>query len=103
MTPQPDKVEWPELVGKPGEAAKSIIAAQRPDVKVSTCREQGARAGGLDTHKADACCLLNLFGNLCLQVFVVPAGSAATMDYRTDRVRVWVDPEGQVAQTPMVG
>ena len=38
-----------------------------------------------------------------LQVFVIPEGSIVTMDFREDRVRVWVDDNGSVAQAPLVG
>ena len=33
----------------------------------------------------------------------VKEGSMVTMDYRTDRVRVFVDSKGIVKQTPTVG
>jgi hypothetical protein len=36
-------------------------------------------------------------------VFVIPHGSMVTMDYRTDRVRVFVDEGGVVVQPPHRG
>jgi hypothetical protein len=36
-------------------------------------------------------------------VFIVPEGSAITLDYRTDRVRVFIDKKGVVTQTPSIG
>ncbi len=36
-------------------------------------------------------------------VFIVPEGSAITLDYRTDRVRVFVDKKGVVTQIPSIG
>lgn len=38
-----------------------------------------------------------------LNVLVVPELSPCTMDYRTDRVRVFVNKEGKVAGTPRIG
>ncbi|KAL5712228.1 hypothetical protein ACHQM5_014419 [Ranunculus cassubicifolius] len=36
-------------------------------------------------------------------VFIVKEGMMVTMDYRCDRVRVWVDANGLVKQVPKVG
>ena len=36
-------------------------------------------------------------------VQIVPEDSMVTMDYRTDRVRIFVDSNGKVARTPIVG
>ncbi|CAF1397264.1 unnamed protein product [Adineta ricciae] len=36
-------------------------------------------------------------------VHTIEVGMKVTMDYRTDRVRVRVDKQGQVASTPIVG
>lgn len=38
-----------------------------------------------------------------LTVFTVKVGSMVTMDYRMDRVRVWVNASGVVARLPKVG
>jgi hypothetical protein len=37
------------------------------------------------------------------QVIAIPNNSMVTMDYRTDRVRVFVDSEGKVSRPPRVG
>jgi hypothetical protein len=38
------------------------------------------------------------------QVFLVPSGNLVTMDYRTDRVRIFYDPSTNlVTEAPMVG
>ena len=37
------------------------------------------------------------------QVVIVPYGSVVTADYRTDRVRIYVDVEGIVVETPRIG
>lgn len=37
------------------------------------------------------------------QVVVIPADSMVTMDYREDRVRIFVDEEGKVARAPSIG
>ncbi|KAL6057577.1 Chymotrypsin inhibitor-2 [Balamuthia mandrillaris] len=41
--------------------------------------------------------------NGSLQVQSVPEGSMVTMDWREDRVRVFVDNVGNCAETPRVG
>ena len=38
-----------------------------------------------------------------LQVQIVPEGSMVTMDFRTDRVRIFVDGTGIVRNTPRIG
>ncbi len=38
-----------------------------------------------------------------LNVFVVPDGSPVTMDYREDRVRIFVNEEGKVGYPPHIG
>jgi hypothetical protein len=37
------------------------------------------------------------------KIMLVPKDSMVTMDYRTDRVRIFVDSEGNVARTPTLG
>ncbi|MCO5547768.1 hypothetical protein L7F22_001220 [Adiantum nelumboides] len=38
-----------------------------------------------------------------LKVQVVPEDSFMTMDFRTDRVRIFVDPAGNVSRAPQIG
>lgn len=38
-----------------------------------------------------------------LQVQVLGAGMMATMDYRCDRVRLWLDEAGRVSRPPRIG
>ena len=38
-----------------------------------------------------------------VQAMCIPEGSMVTMDFRTDRVRVFVDGQGKVAQAPHRG
>jgi len=38
-----------------------------------------------------------------MNVFIVPEDSMVTMDYRTDRVRVFVNDEGKVVRQPKIG
>jgi len=68
MAAQP-KESWPELIGKSGEEAKTVILKERP---------------GLDVQ-------------------VVPHTGMMTMDYRTDRVRVFVDDNQKVTSAPNCG
>ncbi len=37
------------------------------------------------------------------QVFLVPQNAMMTMDYRKDRVRIFVDSEGKVVRAPKIG
>lgn len=37
------------------------------------------------------------------QIFVVPEDGMVTMDYRTDRIRIFVDKDGNVARPPTLG
>ena len=64
-----EKTSWPELLGVPGEEAKTKILADNPK----------------------------------LEVIILLVGSIVTTDYREDRVRVYVDDEGKVAQIPKIG
>lgn len=41
--------------------------------------------------------------NSYVQAFVIKEGTMVTMDFRCDRVRVWVDCDGIVVQTPIIG
>lgn len=63
------KTQWPELVGKTFEEAKTAILQDKPT----------------------------------LNVLSVPEGSMVTMDWREDRVRVYVDDNNVVKTTPSVG
>jgi Potato inhibitor I family len=67
-----NKMEWPELVGMPGEEAVLIIQQENPSIT---------------------------------DVQLVPHDAMVTMDYRTDRVRVFVnyDEQQTVARPPMIG
>jgi hypothetical protein len=38
-----------------------------------------------------------------LHVEVLPEDSMVTMDYREDRVRIFVDPSNTVSRTPIIG
>ena len=38
-----------------------------------------------------------------LEVVILPVGSIVTADFREDRVRVFVDSDGKVAQIPKIG
>ncbi len=37
------------------------------------------------------------------RVHIIPSGSTVTEDYRLDRVRIYVDQQGKVAQSPCIG
>ena len=39
----------------------------------------------------------------CLTVILVPEGSAVTADFRTDRVRIFVDSKNLVVGIPQIG
>ncbi|XP_078323369.1 uncharacterized protein LOC111126415 [Crassostrea virginica] len=38
-----------------------------------------------------------------IAIQVLPEGSCVTMDYRTDRVRLYTDGDGKVVQVPSIG
>ncbi|XP_019051913.1 PREDICTED: inhibitor of trypsin and hageman factor-like [Nelumbo nucifera] len=38
-----------------------------------------------------------------VRVGIIPEGRMVTMDYRCDRVRIWVDQYGSVKQVPKIG
>jgi len=38
-----------------------------------------------------------------LAVHIMPENAPCTMDYRTDRVRIFVDKDGKVISTPSIG
>ncbi|KAF5821997.1 putative proteinase inhibitor I13, potato inhibitor I [Helianthus annuus] len=40
--------------------------------------------------------------NPLVNAIILPENSPATLDYRTDRVRVWVNSEGVVIRTPVI-
>ena len=67
--------QWPELnlVGSTGEDAKFAILA------ATTTKEEE------------------------MNVFILPEDSMVTMDYRTDRVRIFVNEEGKVVRQPKIG
>ena len=67
--------QWPELdlVGYTGEDAKFAILA------ATTTKEEE------------------------MNVFILPEDSMVTMDYRTDRVRIFVNEEGKVVRQPKIG
>jgi len=65
--------DWPDVVGQTGTQAKAEIE--------SSCVDGGE----------------------ILDVQIVKDGGMVTMDYRTDRVRVWVDGNGVVVRAPIVG
>ena len=37
------------------------------------------------------------------KIILVPEGRMVTMDYRTDRIRLFLDGDGKVARTPIIG
>ena len=37
------------------------------------------------------------------RIQIIPDGSIVTMDYRTDRIRIWVDADGTVVRAPTIG
>ena len=63
------KTSWPEVVGKTGEEAKTIIEGETTGV----------------------------------EVVILDENAIATTDFRTDRVRVRVNKDGIVTQTPRIG
>ena len=82
----PDKTQWPELVGTNGDQAVRIIK-----------KETGKEIYGSQVNDRFYECLG--FTN----VMTVKTGSAITLDYRTDRVRVFINANGIVDNVPTIG
>lgn len=64
---------FPELIGLSGEEAKAKLREQYPSE------------------------------TLLSQIDVIPDGNMVTMDYREDRVRIFVDKTGKVTSAPHIG
>eukprot|EP00934_Nitzschia_sp_Nitz4_P005946 Nitzschia sp. Nitz4//scaffold18_size181773//65842//66195//NITZ4_001913-RA/size181773-processed-gene-0.14-mRNA-1//1//CDS//3329540005//5936//frame0 len=54
---------------------------------------------GMDGEEAKA----SIEADTDYKVYILKQGAMVTMDYRTDRVRIFVDTDGKVASTPRVG
>ena len=79
-----------------GEAAKSCDEPAMP----ATNKEEWPELTGKTGEDAKAAILKD---DSKLQVDLLPEGSMVTMDYRTDRVRVFIDNDGQVVGVPRKG
>lgn len=80
------RVAWPELVGRNGTDAVQYIK-----------EKTGKYIFLIDRRRFLISCLG--FTN----VVIIPDGSMVTMDFRMDRVRVFVDKDGIVVRTPRTG
>ena len=79
-------LSWPELVGREGTYAVQYIKE---------------KTGEIDTwfkRRSDRIDCLGL-----TNVLLLPEDALITMDYRTDRVRVFIDKDGIVVRTPRIG
>ncbi|CAF3531835.1 unnamed protein product [Rotaria sp. Silwood1] len=84
--PVVNKNQWPELVGKNGQAAVNIIKKE--------------------TGKIIQMYIDKFIPKITLgftNVVIVKEGAPVTLDYRTDRVRVFVDDKGIVRSVPTIG
>ena len=79
-----------------GEAAKSCDEPAMP----ATNKEEWPELTGKTGEDAKAAILKD---DSKLQVDVLPEGSMVTMDYRLDRVRVFVGDDGKVVRAPRKG
>ena len=78
-----------------GEAAKSCDEPAMP-----TSKEEWPELTGKTGEEAKAAILKD---DSKLQVDVLPEGSMVTMDYRLDRVRIFVSDDGKVVRSPRKG
>ena len=78
------------------EAAKSCDEPAMP----ATNKEEWPELTGKTGEDAKAAILKD---DSKLKVDLLPEGSMVTMDYRTDRVRVFIDNDGQVVGVPRKG
>ena len=77
---------WPHLVGKDGKEAVEIIKRDTGKIIINSYsyfKVFSLSAGFTDVH-------------------LVPPDSMVTTDYRTDRVRIYVDERGKVVYPPNV-
>lgn len=107
--------EWPELVGRNAKLVKAQLVAETHlqvfsgslslcilAISPECCLEPGIAIGTV--HGANGSCILEewqgTFSQCDLQVILVPAGSAVTSEYRTDRIRIFYDPATFVVVQP---
>eukprot|EP00980_Cylindrotheca_fusiformis_P031300 scaffold26137_cov152-Cylindrotheca_fusiformis.AAC.1 len=67
---------------------------------MTTSRSEFPEVIGMTGDEAKAT-LEQEFPSMTIQV--LPHGSMATMDFREDRIRIWLDENGSVSKAPRVG
>ena len=75
-------------------------SCDEPAANMPTNKEEWPELAGKTGEEAKAAILED---DSKLQVDVLPEGSMVTMDYRLDRVRIFVDEAGKVARAPRKG
>lgn len=75
-------------------------SCDEPAANMPTNKEEWPELAGKTGEEAKAAILKD---DSKLQVDVLPEGSMVTMDYRLDRVRIFVDEAGKVARAPRKG
>jgi len=116
----PDKRRWPELVGAPAREARLTIETERPELTVHVSLVFFGGGGVRDDEAVELISawagavrwstpVTPIMQHHCdpvartLQQQVIPPHSAVTADYRSDRVRLWVNEAGNVKKVPVVG
>ncbi|CAA7052071.1 unnamed protein product [Microthlaspi erraticum] len=117
------KNAWPELVGKNGDFAASVIERENnrvdavvvlvgspltADFKCNRVRvivDRNAKNAWPELVRKDGDFAAAVIEreNRRVDAVVILVGSPATADFRCDRVRVWVDRNGIVVTVPVTG
>ncbi|ESN93027.1 hypothetical protein HELRODRAFT_165183 [Helobdella robusta] len=103
-------LQFPEVVGKKGEAAKKFILSKFPDLRVKIISFLKNAVYYFNKFEFSVCQsnvkhMKSVHSNRVRsdQIFILKDGSPVTMDYRPDRVRIFVDDDGFVVGTPYSG
>ena len=77
-----------------------VYMTQGSHSRSGSCTDDLSTLVGMDGNAAVQC-LQGQYPQF--QISTIPEGSAVTMDYRTDRIRIFTDSQGRVATTPGIG
>ncbi|VAH12493.1 unnamed protein product [Triticum turgidum subsp. durum] len=91
------KTEWPELVGK------SVEEAKKGNTDTGDHHNQKTEWPELVGKSVEEAKKVIMQDKSEAQIVVLPVGTIVTMEYRIDRVRLFVDSLDKIAQVPRVG
>ena len=97
-----DLVELPGNFGKgSGTLKKWILAKMEDDNKAAATWPEKSLVGMTGEEAKQA--ILAVDSTLDGKIFILPQDAMVTMDYREDRVRIFVDDDGKVVRQPKRG